>query len=50
MIKTRKLTLAREVLVVLSSKTLEDVQGGTGLSAVPIRCVPSRIILCPPPS
>lgn len=48
MIKIRKLKLARETLVVLSSKTLQVVQGGTGNSAVPARCEPSRLILCPP--
>jgi hypothetical protein len=46
MIKSRKLKLAREVLATLSTRELEDAQGGAD-SAAPAKCEPSGIIPCP---
>jgi hypothetical protein len=46
MIKTRKLKLARETLATLSSTVLQDVQGGSRVSAFPVKCEPSGIIAC----
>jgi hypothetical protein len=48
MIKTKKLSLARETLVLLSTRELRDVGGGgSRQSAFPNKCEPSGIIACP---
>jgi hypothetical protein len=48
MIKTKKLNLAREILLTLSSHDLQVVQGGaTTRSAAPVACEPSGVRMCP---
>jgi hypothetical protein len=48
MIKTAKLKLTRETLVMLSGQELRCVQGGAPRnSAAPAKCEPSGIIPCP---
>ena len=49
MIKTKKLSLGRETIATLSTTVLHDVQGGSRVSAFPVKCEPSGIIACTPP-
>lgn len=48
MIKIKKLRLARETLVLLPTKELQEVQGGDDRrSGAPFVCEPSGIRMCP---
>lgn len=53
MIKSKKLKVARETLVMLSTRALAEAHGGIGktigcttYSAAPVACEPSGIIAC----
>lgn len=50
LMKSKKLKIARETLVMLSTRELPAIRGGAGqpvVSAFPVRCEPSGIVACP---
>lgn len=48
MIKIKKLKLVRQTIATLSTKELQDVQGGNSRpSAAPVKCEPSGVLACP---